>query len=353
MTTRKLVRTALLVLLLAPLPGVGGCSLGYYLHSASGQAALMARRVPIDEVIDDPATPVALKTRLARVQTAREFASSQLGLPAEKGYRSYAGLDRDYAVWSVTATREFSLQPEQWCFPVAGCVSYRGYFKEQSARAFADKLARKGFDVAVRGVAAYSTLGYFDDPVLSSMLRWDDTQLVAIIFHELAHQLLYVKNDTPFNESFASVVEAAGMARWAAAHGRPGELQNYTNRRASAVVFARLIADASARLEWLYQQEMPPEAMRRNKQAAIEQLRREYAALRDAGEISAAYDRWFARDLNNAHLAGASVYQQWVPALENLLARSGNDLQIFYAAARELAAQPPDARRLALGRLMD
>ncbi len=328
-----------------------GCSLGYYLHSASGQAALLSKRVPITEVLADPATPESLRERLRRVQQAREFASSELGLPTRKGYRSYANLERDYAVWSVTATPEFSLTPKRWCFPVAGCVSYRGYFSKAKAETFAAGLARRGFDVAVRGVAAYSTLGYFDDPVLSSMLRWDDTQLVAIIFHELAHQLLYVKNDTPFNESFASVVEAEGMARWARAHGAPGELERYLRRRASAAEFAQLVENARADLQQLYSQSMSDDERRERKTAVLLGLRQRYEALRDGGAISAGYDRWFAQDLNNAHLAAVGVYQQWVPALTALLLEQGGELESFYAAARDLGGQDPDVRRATLERL--
>lgn len=338
---------ALLVLLMTN----GGCSLGYYLHSASGQAALLSKRVPIAEVLADPATPESLRERLRRVQQAREFASSELGLPARKGYRSYANLERDYAVWSVTATPEFSLTPKQWCFPVAGCVSYRGYFSKDKAEAFAARLARQGFDVAVRGAAAYSTLGYFDDPVLSSMMRWDDTQLVAIIFHELAHQLLYVKNDTPFNESFASVVEFEGMARWTKSHGELEEFDRYLQRRASAAVFAQLVGDARDELQQLYLQALPDQERRSAKRAVLLALRQRYEALRDSGEVSAGYDNWFAQDLNNAHLAAVGVYQQWVPALSGLLEQKDRDLGRFYAAARSLAEQDPDARRAALERL--
>lgn len=330
---------------------LSGCSIGYYLHSASGQAALMARRVPIAEAVDDQTIPEAVRARLRRVQTARAFASNALGLPPDKGYRTYASLDRDYAVWSVTATGEFSLQPEEWCFPVAGCVSYRGYFSETKARAFASKLERRGLDVAVRGVAAYSTLGYFDDPVLSTMMRWDDSQLVAIIFHELAHQLLYVKNDTPFNESFASVVEAEGMVRWAAVHGEPGELAGYRQRRASAATFARLVESAGEELRHLYAQNLAPDEMRTRKQAVLARLRLRYEDCRDRGDISSGYNRWFAQDLNNAHLAAVGVYRQWVPALSAVLARSDGNLTEFYAAARALADRPRAEREAELARL--
>lgn len=331
---------------------LSGCSLGYYVHSARGQAALMSRRVAIEQVISDPATSEELRTRLQRVQKARAFAIDELGLPAKKGYRSYADLERPYAVWSVTATTEFSLEPRTWCFPVAGCVSYRGYFDESAAIRFAEGLRRRGFEVSVRGVAAYSTLGYFDDPVLSSMLHWDDTQLIAIIFHELAHQLFYTKDDTPFNESFASVVEEAGMARWTTKHGAPGEMEKYRERSLSETRFAKLVGKTREQLSGLYASAATDEEKRQQKAELFKDLVRQYEALRDAGEISSGYDDWFARDLNNADLAAVGVYHQWVPALRALLAKSGNDLRAFYDEARRLGQLRADDRAKALSGLL-
>lgn len=339
------------LLIFVCLGALSGCSLGYYLQSARGQAALMSRRVPLQEVIDDPATPPALRARLARVSAARAFATDSLGLPGRKGYRSYADLDRPYAVWSVTATKEFSLEPETWCFPIAGCVSYRGYFRQDDAKRFAQRLRDKGFDVALRGVAAYSTLGYFDDPVLSSMLKWDDSQLVAIIFHELAHQLLYVKNDTPFNESFATVVEEAGIVRWAAQLGLPGELESYRERSESQARFLELVGAAREALSIVYASGLPVATMRARKAAVLADLVAAYQALRDAGEISNGYDAWFTQDLNNAELAAVGVYQQWVPALRVLLAKSGDEPGQFYAQARRLGELPSDERRAVLEKL--
>ncbi|NNF51377.1 MAG: aminopeptidase [Gammaproteobacteria bacterium] len=323
---------------------LSGCSLGYYVQSARGQAALMSQRVPIDEVVADPATAADLRARLEKVQEARKFASDVLGLPENKGYRSYADIGRPYAVWSVSATEEFSLEPLRWCFPVAGCVSYRGYFNEASAQRFAERLRGRGLEVSVRGVAAYSTLGYFDDPVLSSMLRWDDIELIAIVFHELAHQLVYVKNDSPFNESFASVVEQVGMSLWTQQRGLPNELQAYQERLASKREFAALIAEVRAELDALYASGASEAEKRRRKSALFATLVRRYEARRDAGKISRGYDAWFARDLNNADLAAVGLYQQWVPAFQVLLARSGHDLQALYAEARRLGKMRAEER---------
>ncbi len=336
------------LLLLTAAWSVSGCSIGYYLHSARGQADLMARRTAIAELVADPGTPAELRQRLLRVRAAREFASDELGLPQDKGYRSYADLERPFAVWSVTATEEFSLAPLSWCFPIAGCVSYRGYFDESKARRFAEGLRRRGLDVAVRGVAAYSTLGYFDDPVLNTMLHWDDARLVAIIFHELAHQRLYVKNDTPFNESFARVVEEAGMARWTATHGEPGELRHYLQGRNAEEAFSQLVDSARTRLADVYASQKAAPEMRQDKSRVFADLVAAYETLRASGAIHDGYTAWFRQDLNNAHIAAVGVYQQWLPALRKLLQQSGGDLGHFYAAAERLAQLSPAERADAL-----
>src|ERR1700753_1223482 len=218
------LRVLLVITLLATLPG---CGTMYLAQAAGGQIHVLNARKPIDKVVADPKTPDPLRARLVEVRAARAFAVSELHLPDNRSYRTYADIKRPYVVWNVVATPEFSIEPKHWCFPIAGCVAYRGYFKERSARKFAAKLAAQGFDVTVGGVPAYSTLGKFADPVLSTMMRYDDSDLVAIIFHELAHQLLYVKNDTEFNEAFATMVEQAGLERWLEANGRSDSFQRY------------------------------------------------------------------------------------------------------------------------------
>ncbi len=327
---------ARILIIALPVLAVSGCSLGYYLHSARGQASLMSKRVPIAELVADPATPPKLRERLELVQRARSFASDQLGLPDRKGYRTYADLERPFAVWNVVATPEFSLQPRRWCFPVAGCISYRGYFDEAAARAYADKLRTRGQDVAVRGVSAYSTLGYFDDPVLNTMMHWDDVQLIAIIFHELAHQLFYVKGDTAFNESFASVVEQEGLRRWTLHSGTATDLAGYEARRTSERCFQALISAARTQLDALYNAGGDPAALRAAKSEVFTNLLAEYRRAEFRGAITDAYEAWFGQGLNNAHVVAVGAYQQWIPALGELLARSGGDLNRFYRAAGRL-----------------
>ena len=211
---------------------LAGCSPGYLLQAAGGQWRLMRARVPITQVLEDRGTDASLRARLALVRDARDYASRELGLPDNGSYRSYAALGRPYAVWNVVAAPEFSVQPRHWCFPFTGCVSYRGYFREERARRYAARLAARGDDTLVAGVSAYSTLGHFADPLLDTMLRQDDATLVGTIFHELAHQLVYVRGETAFNEAFAMSVERAGLSRWLAARGEEAALERYAEESA-------------------------------------------------------------------------------------------------------------------------
>ncbi|HYQ37772.1 MAG TPA: aminopeptidase [Pseudomonas sp.] len=336
----RLALTALLALL-------AGCSgLGYYAQLAGGQWQLLHARQPVAQLLADPQQPPALRQRLLLSQEARDFASARLDLPDNRSYRLYADLQRPYVVWNLFATAEFSLQPLTHCFPVAGCVAYRGYFDEQRARGAAALLRVRGLDTEVAGVEAYSTLGWFDDPLLGGMLAWSDERLAALIFHELAHQRLYLPGDTTFNESFARFVEEEGLRQWRAARGLPPPAEHLARQREQ---FIALVLASRARLERLYAQPLAVEAMRAAKQAEFQRLRHEYAALRDgAWHGDRRFDGWFARPLNNARLLPFGLYEQWVPAFAALFAECGGDWPRFYARAAELARLPPDARHLAL-----
>lgn len=327
------------LLLSAPL---AGC---YLVHAARGQWDVMARREPIVGVVQDPATPAPLKSQLERVLEIREFAVRELGLPDNDSYRSYADVGRPFVVWNVFAAAEFSVEPRRWCFPVAGCVAYRGYFSERKARSFAERLARRGYDVYVAGVPAYSTLGHFDDPVLNTMLGWSDVQLASIMFHELSHQLLYVPGDSPFNEAFASVVEVEGVRRWLGQAGRARELAAYREHRDHYLAIARLFEAARARLRRVYAQGSSPAEMRAGKQAVFARLGRDHETLRSASGRRSAFDAWFENGLNNAHLVSVATYQDCVPGLERLLRESGNDLSAFYARVRALARKQAAPQR--------
>lgn len=310
---------------------LGGC---YVLASAKGQLELNTRRVPVATLLARPDTPERLRHWLEVATKVRDFASAELGLPDNKSYRSYADVGRRYVVWNVFAAPEFSVEAKTWCFPVAGCVAYRGYFAEPPARRFAQGLEAKGFDAMVAGVAAYSTLGHFDDPVLNTMLDWDDVELAALLFHELAHQLLYVKNDTEFNESFASVVENEGVRRWLAHEGRSAALAGFLEREARYRGVATLLGDARARLHELYAQALPAAQLREGKRAEFERLRQAYHERRN--ELGSGYDWMFGPALNNATLVSVGTYQDCAPGLEARL-RASSSLEGFYAGVRALA----------------
>jgi predicted aminopeptidase len=328
--------------LLAVSAGLQGC---YLMQAAAGQMNIVAKREPIAKVIANPATPEKLKTRLEYVAAARDFASRELGLPDNPSYRSYADVGRPYVVWNVFATPEFSVEPIRWCFPIAGCVVYRGYFSEAGANDYARRLRLRGDDTAVGGVAAYSTLGHFRDPVLNTMLGWSDAQLASTIFHELAHQVLYVPGESEFNESFATVVEDAGLERWLAARGRKSELTNWNRDRERYADFIALLLETRNRLRELYGSSVPPATMRTRKQEEFGLLKLRYGDLKKKWGGYAGYDNWFGRTLNNANLVSAATYHGCVPGLTGMLEEVNGDLARFYEAAKQLAGASADARR--------
>ena len=328
---------------------VGGCTnLGYYWQSVSGQLDVWRRERPVEEVLADSASAQVLKERLARVVEIRDFASRELGLPDNRSYRRYADLQRPFVVWNVFAAPEFSVQPLQWCFPFAGCVNYRGYFSREAAEHYAAELAGQGHDVFVGGVPAYSTLGHFADPVLNTFIHYPTAELARLLFHELAHQVAYAKDDTVFNESFAVAVEQVGVQRWLARTGDTGQWAAFERNQRIRMEFARLLERYRQRLDALYRTRIAPEAMRDRKRVILGELEAEYRALKAGWGGFAGYDRWFEQKPNNAQVASVAIYTQLVPAFEALLAREGGDLPRFYAAVRELAALPTERREASL-----
>ncbi len=325
---------------------LSGC---YLMQAAVGQYRVLHARAPIDALIADPATDARLRARLTEVHAAREFASRELALPNNASYRSYADIGREFVVWNVVAAPEFSLRPRHWCFPVVGCVAYRGYFHERQARELALALEARGFDVVVEGVPAYSTLGRFADPVLSSMLRYDDDELVATLFHELAHQLIYVRNDSSFNEAFATAVEEEGLRRWLARRGAAQRIDAFRLEQRRETALLALLAPARARLAALYASGTPVAEMRAAKHSILAQLAADIRALeRREGVHYGVYDEWMTRGLNNAQLASIATYYECVPGFERLLAAQQDDLPRFYAAVRALADEPRDERHAQL-----
>jgi len=319
----------------------GGC---YLLQSAQGQLSLMSKREPIARVIDQPSTPSALRAQLEAVASIRDFASRELGLPDNGSYRSYADVGGRYVVWNVVAAPEFSVDAKEWCYPIVGCVAYRGYFVEARARRFAARMRAKGFDVTVGGVAAYSTLGHFNDPVLNTMMGWNDVELASIIFHELTHQLLYVPNDSSFNEALATTVEAEGVRRWLRAQGRDADLAKHLVQQDHYAKVVDLLTATRAELRTVYGSGLAPESMREKKRAAFAAMRSSYAQLKADWGGHAPFESWFDDDLNNAHLASISTYFTCVPGFERELKAVGGDLTAFYARVRALAKLDQEKR---------
>ena len=306
------------------------------MQAARGHMDIMNKRRPVNDVIQDTDSPEALKERLQLVQEAREFSISKLYLPDNDSYRTYADLERDFVVWNVFAAPEFSLQAKTWCYPVAGCVGYRGYFAKEDAERQAEKLKGAGFDVIVGGVSAYSTLGKFSDPVLNTMMRWSDLDLVAVLFHELAHQQLYVKNDSEFNESFASAVEEFGVERWLRGRGEDSRLQEYRSSREFRQQLLQHVQAARAELETLYASELDQSDMRQGKQDILSALR-EVAGeqVERSGRNAPA---WLRSPLNNATLIPLSLYQGRLDEFRQLLVECKEDLQCFYDQAEQLSS---------------
>lgn len=329
-----------------------GCeTLSYYSQAAGGQLELVVLARPLRQVIDDPATTPELRRQLALAERLRDFASAELGLPDNASYRRYVELGRPHVVWNVFAAGEFSVRLEQSCFPVAGCVGYRGFFAQEDAERHAARLRAQGLDVHVGGVPAYSTLGWFNDPLLSTFIRYPELELARLVFHELAHQQVYLKGDTTFNESFAVAVEREGVRRWLAAQGREAELAGFLATRARQSEFVALIEQARAALAATYARALSPGEMRAAKQSAFEAFRRDYAALKarwGAGVVTTGYDRLVGEVPNNALLASISAYGQLVPHFERLLKGVGGNLPAFYDEVARIAARPPAARCAAL-----
>lgn len=345
---RPAARHLLPALLVAALAGCGAADTAdYYWQSASGQLDILARAKPIDVVIGESPDP-ALKQRLVRVQEIRAFATDELGLPANASYTRYADLERPFVVWNVFAAPPLSLEGRQWCFPIAGCVSYRGYFGEKEARAEAARLAEKGDDVWVSGVPAYSTLGYFDDPVLSTFVRWPEVEVARMVFHELAHQVVYVKDDSQFNESFAVAVEDAGVRRWLSTRGNPAMIAQYERNERLRGVFRDLLRETRSKLAAIYASDASDDEKRAGKVAAFAAMRADYDRARAGEPGLAGYERWFAgmdgAGPNNASIVSVALYTGRVPAFKALLDDAGGDLPAFYRQVKALAAKPKAER---------
>lgn len=329
---------------------LGGCSsINYYGQLASGQWRLLHAREPVAEIIADPSRDPTLREHLVKSQQARVFASRQLHLPDNLSYRLYVDVGRPYVVWNVFSTAEFSLDPVTHCFPIAGCIAYRGYYSQSGARGEAALQRQAGMDVYLSGVETYSTLGWFDDPILSSMLSRGDERMAVLIFHELAHQRFYVKDDTEFNESYANFVEQEGGRQWRVARGLAPQSLSALKQNDQ---FIQLVLDTRERLKKLYAQPLSADVMRARKAAEFEQLRSAYRQMRDTqwgGDRR--FDPWINAPMNNAKLLPFGLYDQFLPAFAALYKQVNGDWPAFYTAVEKLGGLPVQQRKLALRRL--
>lgn len=330
---------------------MSGCAqLTYYLQAAQGQLALLSDARPIDDWLADPEVGVKLKTRLAKAREIRRYAARELGLPDNDSYKNYADLKRPFVLWNIVATPELSMQPERWCFPIAGCVNYRGYYNKQEAMEYAADLRRHGFDVQVAGVAAYSTLGWFNDPVLSTFIQYPDGELARLVFHELAHQVAYAKDDTQFNESFATAVEEVGVERWLLTQADEKTRQKYHEFDDRKREFLALLISYRRRLENNYASAASDTQKRAEKIRIFQSLQADYQQLKTGWGGYTGYDRWFAEPLSNAHLASVATYHDYVPAFRELLTEQ-KSLARFYRAVKTMATLDAATRRRQLVQL--
>ena len=343
----RIISRAVLALLL-PLMAGGCAQLGYYTQAVKGHFAMLSEAKPIDQWLVDPGTSEDLKVRLRRVRDIRAFAAAELALPNNGSYTKYADLKRKYVLWNVVATPELSLKPERWCFPVAGCVDYRGYYSREAAQSFADSLSQQSLDVRVTGVPAYSTLGWFNDPVLSTFIEYPEAELARLIFHELAHQVAYAPGDSQFNESFATAVEEIGVMRWLEARGDDAMRSEYIAYQERKEEFLDLLSTYAHQLEENFSRAVSDAEKRQRKAEIFADLQQRYSHLKQSKWGGyAGYDRWFGERMTNAHFALISTYHDLVPAFRAMLNKEKH-LPAYYQSVRKLAKMNKVDRRKAL-----
>ena len=327
---------------------------GYYWQTVSGHLSIMQRAKPIDDLLAEPGLDPRTRERLELATRIRRFAVSELGLPDNGSYTRFADLKQPFVTWGVVAAPELSLRLTQWCFPVAGCVTYRGYYSLEAAEAYAARLSAQGLDVQINGVPAYSTLGWLDDPLLSTFINYPDAEVARLVFHELAHQVVYVQGDSMFNESFASAVEQLGVERWLGLHGTPEQRLSWRQQRLRRDVFLALLARHRDQLAAVYASPVSDEEKRQGKRKVFESLKAEYQEMRKGPWAGfAGYDRWFNRPLGNAHLGSVATYTTWVPVFRQLFEESGENFARFYVKVAEVAALDRGERQAFLVRRSD
>ncbi len=348
------------ITLLAVILAVSGCqTLSFYGQAIRGQYQLLAHRQPIEKLVTDSSTPPRLKTQLELLQKLRAFAGTELKLPVDGHYTKYVDVHRRFVVWNVEAAPEFSMEPKTWWYPLVGSLEYRGYFSERSATNYGAALRHKGYDIFVGGVDAYSTLGWFNDPVLNTFILNPEADLAETIFHELGHQRVFARSDTDFNEAFATTVGEEGARRWLRSAGNKTVYESYLGELRRTREFVHLITVTREQLEALYGDDrteegkikasrkkrgIPSQQLREEKRRIFDRLQLDYAKLKQEWQGDTSYDTWFARQVNNAQLNSVAAYYDLLPGFEHLLELNGGDLENFYAAAERLSKMPKKDR---------
>lgn len=324
---------------------VSGCaSINYYSQSIQGQLEVISKSQDINEILKDKTIPDDLRKKLNTVLELRAFSIKVLRLPENESYLSYADLERDYVIWNIFANEEFSLEPVNWCYVIVGCLSYRGYFSKSDATKYALELKKQGYDVYLGGVAAYSTLGWFDDPILNTMLLWSDNRLATVLFHELAHQQLYIKDDTEFNESYADALAHIGVTKWLTTKANKNLLKDYEQSMYQERQFVNLIMRYKPKLSALYQSNQTEPEKREEKKRLLKNMRDDFFDLSRHWQ-SNPYKAWFSNDVNNAKLAAIVTYRKYVPIFLDIYQKLENDLSKFYSYAKSLSNCKPMKRK--------
>lgn len=340
----KIISVFLMTLLL-----IGCTHIGYYWQAIGGQMEIFSRQQSIEEILANSKTRPELKQKLEYIQRVRAFASRQLHLPDNNSYRNYVDVERSYLVWNVFSAPELSLEPYQSCFLVTGCLAYRGYFSKPDAQQFADELKQQGYDVFVAGISAYSTLGWFDDPVPNTIMHYSNAHLAGLIFHELAHQKVYVKDDTAFNESFAMAVELEGVKQWLKQAGDPSMYAQYKKDKERRQQFINLLMGTRQELIQLYTSD--EKNKKSKKKTILADLKIRYAKLKKEWNGDTSYDNWMKQNLNNAHFISVGLYHHYVPAFKKLLEQNNNDWVGFFEQIEEMGGLSQEEREIKLKQL--
>lgn len=331
---------------------IQGCSsAAYYKQAIGGQYEILSRRIEITDLINNEDTSVDLKKKLELVLQIRAFSKKEMAMNVGENYSQYSDTQRDYVVWNVSASPSLSLTPYQWCYPIVGCQSYRGYFHQKMAIEEASNLQQQGYDTWVGGVSAYSTLGWFEDPVLNTFIFRSDADLAALLIHELSHQILYIKDDTAFNESFATAVEIEGLKRWLKKVKQEELLIDYQQKREEKAFFIETVSATTEKLKALYESELSDDDKTIKKEQIISTLRNSYKKAITDKSLRGYYTQWFNK-INNAKLASISNYYTYVPAFSVMIADANGDMTTFYQQAKALSEMDKKTRTKTLEALL-